>query len=271
MAAMLTGIASAADGNLDSFVSKDKVWHYELVTYMDWNPESVESGITLRFQPADTVINGKEYSILVSTNCREEKPDTVAFMRQDGRELFILCDEGFNGWVYDENCGYGNVNRIDTEVKLFDFDAEAGDEYEGIVVGDFIRYADLKVTCVDKLRINGLELGVQRLARSPNEGGVLAIEGIGVDSPFWFFMPGVGDVFSDTERKKKRYYLKCVTDTTGRVLFDEEDFGRASVRFIQNDLSEAGRIYDLNGREIRDPEPGTIYIQGGHKHVAPRR
>ena len=67
--------------------------------------------------------------------------------------------------------------------------------------------------------------------------------------------------------------LTEVRDIEGNVIFKHEDFGSdAGVEEILTDnaISKDARMYDLNGREIRNPEPGTVYIQGGRKHVATR-
>ncbi len=62
--------------------------------------------------------------------------------------------------------------------------------------------------------------------------------------------------------------LMRVTDADGTVLYYNQSLDNVGVDAINADPRLDSRIYDLNGREIRNPEPGTVYIQGGRKRVS---
>ena len=47
-------------------------------------------------------------------------------------------------------------------------------------------------------------------------------------------------------------------------VFENEKSG---VETITTNLPADGRMYDLMGREIREPQRGTVYIQDGRKKV----
>ena len=65
---------------------------------------------------------------------------------------------------------------------------------------------------------------------------------------------------------------------TREEIFTYEDFSKPSVGVEEIPAEqpsdgvqakpEDNKMYDLNGREIRNPLPGTVYIQNGEKHVA---
>lgn len=61
-------------------------------------------------------------------------------------------------------------------------------------------------------------------------------------------------------------------DADGKVIHKFADFsevtGISGVAETEGDLSEDQRMFDLFGREIRDPQPGTVYVRGGRKFVA---
>lgn len=97
-----------------------------------------------------------------------------------------------------------------------------------------------------------------------------AIEGIGSIWGGTLFAP-VADKTEYTD-SAPRIVFNNLYDSEGNVLFPGADKKVAGMETVSgDDRANDSRIYDLNGREIRNPEPGTVYIQGGRKHVAPRR
>ncbi len=65
------------------------------------------------------------------------------------------------------------------------------------------------------------------------------------------------------------YRFDGMTDTDGNLIcLGGHAVGVEEIE--DTTLEESGRIYDLNGREIVSPDPGTIYIQNGRKKVARR-
>ena len=63
-------------------------------------------------------------------------------------------------------------------------------------------------------------------------------------------------------------YLMRVTDPDGTVIYYDQWAEMMSAGQIECDPAAAdNRMYDLMGREIRDPQPGTVYIRNGKKYV----
>ena len=71
-------------------------------------------------------------------------------------------------------------------------------------------------------------------------------------------------------------YLLWVKDDAGNIIFTQDDFRSPSysensgVSDIEYESQVDDRIYDLYGRPVAKPQPGTIYIRRGHKFVQPR-
>ena len=57
-------------------------------------------------------------------------------------------------------------------------------------------------------------------------------------------------------------------DTDGNVLVRINDIpaGADQIDMAPEEAGD-GKIYDLMGREIHDPQPGTVYIRNGKKYV----
>ncbi|MDE6010849.1 MAG: hypothetical protein K2F87_05350 [Muribaculaceae bacterium] len=72
-----------------------------------------------------------------------------------------------------------------------------------------------------------------------------------------------------------RTLLECRQD--GEVIFTKEDFDalevpgvNVEVSILEAESSEAP-LYDLMGRRVTEPIPGSIYIRGGKKFIVPKR
>ena len=59
-------------------------------------------------------------------------------------------------------------------------------------------------------------------------------------------------------------------DLDGNVVYKGANVQKPSsgIESIGADAKTPGKLYDLTGREIRNPQRGTIYIQDGEKHIA---
>ena len=101
----------------------------------------------------------------------------------------------------------------------------------------------------------------------PNEKFVI-VEGIGANTG-WLYEPAWGN--PKAYEVNGLATLKEVLDGEGNVIFRYEDFGPTNaVEGIEDDCAAEAdtRMFDLFGREIRDPRPGTVYVRGGRKFVA---
>ncbi len=105
LAAVLTGTVSA-DENLASFVSKDKVWHYNKCTHHHMPDErpDVEEGHLLMFTPDDTLINHTAYSVRhTSVRTRMQLTRWHSLREEDGR-LFVIPQPSRSLNKWEEKC-----------------------------------------------------------------------------------------------------------------------------------------------------------------------
>ncbi|MDE6231382.1 MAG: hypothetical protein K2M37_07160 [Muribaculaceae bacterium] len=94
------------------------------------------------------------------------------------------------------------------------------------------------------------------------------IEGIG--SPTEVFMePGMGPVLTGemTILEEISTLIECWQDD--ELIYTMEAFNAANSMKELTDVSQTneGPVYDLFGREIADPQPGSVYIRNGRKFV----
>ncbi len=95
---------------------------------------------------------------------------------------------------------------------------------------------------------------------------IVIVEGIGAINSGTFLYPcsyldmKVGSIPEYPEE----VYLKRVTDKEGNVIYDPE---KAGVDDITEGHVSAGTVYDLCGRRVVNPLPGTIYIRDGRKYI----
>ncbi len=221
--------------------------------------------------------NGKEYSVL-----RTSPDDVLALMRQEGGKVYLLIDENFIGRynIFDLNDpGTDDPEKyIGKEYLVYDFDAKKGDEFNGIFycVANDVIYLNmgLEVYDVDEISVNGQNL---RRLDIPHCGFV--VEGYGAQNgncliPQFIECCAGHDHYCDPELKMHH----IIDRETREEIFTYEDFSKPSVGVEEIPAEQPSdgvqakpkdnKMYDLNGREIRNPLPGTVYIQNGEKHVA---
>ena len=222
--------------------------------------------------------NGKEYSVL-----RTSPDDVLALMRQEGGKVYLLIDEDFIGKYDIYDCTKPETDApesyIGKEYLVYDFDAGKGDQYSGIAY-DFTENAvflgyDIHISDVDEISVNGTTLRRQHCGFED----MVIVEGYG--SNFGqCLMPQVITCITGTgDYCTQRCEMHHIIDrTTREEIFTYEDFSKPSVGVEEIPAEQPSdgvqakpkdnKMYDLNGREIRNPLPGTVYILNGEKHVA---
>ena len=234
-----------------------------------WKPEMYFEGKCER--------EGKEYSVL-----RTSPDDVLALMRQDGGKVYLLIDENFIGRYDIYDCTKPETDApekyIGKEYLVYDFDAKKGDEFNGIFycVANDVIYLNmgLEVYDVDEISVNGQNL---RRLDIPYCGFV--VEGYGTQNgncliPQFIECCAGHDHYCDPELKMHH----IIDRATREEIFTYEDFSKPSVGVEEIPAEQPSdgvqakpkddKMYDLNGREIRNPLPGTVYVQNGEKHVA---
>ncbi len=209
---------------------------------------------------------------------RSESGEVFAYMRQEGNKVYILIDG--ESVIPPFETMSGEEFAAGDELLLYDFDAKTGDEYWSPSVSDSMTMPYIEalvrvtVTNVDTILVNGVLR--KRLMTKANGGGspeINIVEGIG-PSRGYMHIPLYGPLC--TCQHTTDAFVKDIVDAEGNVIFKAADFDApaysAGVPEVGFDTGGTrivdNKMYDLNGREIRNPLPGTVYIQNGEKHVA---
>lgn len=176
----------------------------------------------------------------------------------------ITLENPFCGYYYEndgilyysfDNSGNACYNP---DNKHLDMNLKVGDEFG---LGVVIKVDSIKVRGVVRKRISLNDC-------KPIEDEVFFVEGIGASSDAYV------DYTGGYEWGQARYLL-YVKDKNGNVIFTQADFRAPSytssgIEAIESDAVEDHRIFDLYGRPVSHPIPGTIYIRNGRKFVQPR-
>ncbi len=217
----------------------------------------------LRFGFKGTVErNGTEYHRLIDLDTEE----TVALMREEYRQVYILLPEDKDSGEKEREAllydfGYRMLSGVESVAfRGHDWDNPFGNPYMHVQSASHLYGMPSD---------NGTRIRWVFVHYGP-EAPYSAIEGIGSIWGGTLFAP-VADKTEYTD-SAPRIVFNNLYDSEGNVLFPGADKKVAGMETVSgDDRANDSRIYDLNGREIRNPEPGTVYIQGGRKHVAPRR
>ena len=223
--------------------------------------------------------NGKEYSVL-----RTSPDNVLALMRQEGGKVYLLLDEefiskhNFNDRESTDSFKDDDKYRLkDTEVLVYDLDAPKGSSYKATAfMCEFnmvILNHDVYVWDVDEINVNG------EVARRQHWIDLTIVEGFGPSSGMCLipqsFLYETGSESSVSPELKMHH---IIDRATREEIFTYEDFSKPSVGVEEIPAEQPSdgvqakpkdnKMYDLNGREIRNPLPGTVYILNGEKHVA---
>ena len=245
----------------EPIVREDRVWHYsEYSVYQGDRTENPDA--VYRFNGSKD-INGTNYSVLV-----DSKQDTVAMMRENSHKIYAYLNNVRPIERRDE------ANPEYTEYLVYDFDAQPGDSItvltsDRISKGSFY-LSNAVIKSVDRIK-TGECTRIRQTIRIDDQVMVTVVEGIGCDSG-WLFAPHngmrlTGSLVSDVEA-----HLTYVCDNAGSIFkandFKEAGFGAIHEFQVSAPNTSVNRKYDLMGREIKEPAPGTVYIQGGRKLIA---
>mgnify|MGYP004704312333 FL=1 len=223
--------------------------------------------------------NGKEYSVL-----RTSPNDVLALMRQEGGKVYLLLDEefiskhNFNDRESSDSFKDDDKYRLkDAEVLVYDLDAPKGSSYKATAfMCEFnmvILNHDVYVWDVDEINVNG------EVARRQHWIDLTIVEGFGPSSGMYLIPQGfLYETGSESSVSPELEMHHIIDRATREEIFTYEDFSKPSVSVEEIPAEQPSdgvqakpkdnKMYDLNGREIRNPLPGTVYILNGEKHVA---
>lgn len=183
---------------------------------------------------------------------------TVALMREEDYRVWILLDEG--------TMDYEGKDPVEvtpgTEGLLYDFSSGMFDTRKMVYCSTPETEAPYgRLYFLDR-KVPHVEIGAgDRLVINPTDAlpGSMSVQGVGTLSGT-LCRPSTG-----TNRVNIR--LNNLYDAEGNIIYKGEN--KAGVEGIDADKADDdSQMFDLMGREIRNPLPGTIYIQGGKKFIA---
>ncbi len=264
---------SSADFNTPTLTREPLVregvsWNH-VVSYINASVYDTSEFYSLYFD-SPVEMYGKMYYPLKNHN---SETDVYAYMRQEGNKVYLLVDGGYTQPLEGDGVRY----EVGDEVLLYDFDMKEGDEYWSPSIGEEFSWPyvnpwleKVAVKKVDTVMVNGV---LRKRLQVEGTATVSIIEGLGANIGY-MHIPGFGPYCDCIHRTESN--VKDVVDAEGNVIITFEDFNApaydAGVPEVGFDTGKTpakdDKMYDLNGREIRNPLPGTVYIQNGEKHVA---
>lgn len=251
-------------------VREGVVWNYRDIYYSD---DGTPVSYCMEFS-GDREINGKNYKCLWRYYADEElntaQMQPVAFMREDGRKVYAVLNN-----QYDWNDDYLDLLKsydswlgaADGEKLAYDFDEPANSGALKMLYSDADFFS---------FKRNETWIGPDGTAelwmyssKMFTDIDVDLLECIGVDAHYYVS----GDVLSGvhtmlTRHPDARPTLVSVVCATGGWTY----YGRGSDRYagprlaytgietVKSETDGDGHYYDLQGRPVQHPQPGTPYI-----------
>ena len=215
--------------------------------------------------------------------------EEIALLREEnGKVYMLLPEEGVH--VYDsENDNWMSETQPvapGEEALLYDSTLDTGDDRDGYytcsLLGAGIQMkADGNTARTGVKEVEGKELKWLRDApevlpftaqegEEPARSAAQYLEGVGnISYGDMTRLSGGDQITLDGVRELVRF--NRLYDAGGNVLLGSEtpmDAPNAGISGIETAGGDDAKMYDLMGREIRNPLPGTVYIQKGKKFVA---
>lgn len=216
----------------------------------------------------------------------------VAHVREENGKVFLRNPHEMDCWVYaPSNNRYSPFYQLEKhvlsegeEVEVYNFNLEAGDSFllplqptdfrDGFAYDSRAKY---KVTQIVADSDNG-----RTYTCMPDYDG--SDNYVAPDGTEYKFVEGVGNIGKGTFFGFEYIWLIPDTeiysldtsifnnqyDADGNIIYRGLNASNplAGIHGIPTNDAYDTRMFDLMGREIRNPRPGTIYIQNGHKHIA---
>lgn len=219
---------------------------------------------------------------------REEAGIVYTLAAKENREGSESHYEGYVGRHYVPNDDWdGNKNWEISEVPIYNFNCQPGETLKIVTFtgpgsyGGLGFYTDVTVMEKTYREIDGesnVEIEVYWPTVREDETWYFPhtfIEGIGATSD------GCLNYHEFADKPTCLWYHNClnrVYNTNGELIFESpkgviysdllfEGLGIDEIKESQ----PSSKKYDIFGREIRQPMPGQIYIQGGRKYIGPVR
>lgn len=245
-------------------VVEGRYWNYGY----RWDYELIElKGFHFR---GTIKINKKTYSIF-----RDKDETEVAYMRESNNSVYLYCGENApTDFAIDLP-----YTVLDDEIMIYDFRLPDDTIFEALSFGEstsyhFTQRPEIMECCVIKTgflnsdeRFRQIDFRILKEIDMPSVYNIhYYIEGIGCMDGLLPF-PCI-EYIKTADTSYSFISLLNVEDEQGNIIFNPGMLSEVSE--ISNDKlkSESDHIFDLHGREVANPLPGSIYIHNGKKFVA---
>lgn len=284
-------------------VREDRVWEYYSEYFSSVTMEVNQAWASFKFDGTADV-NGKTYHkwvkfeevrkkglinpdnghINFTTSPKDTTKLTFALIREEGGKIWICLEKMPGTSMFPEEykviCNSDSVeSAVITEGLLYDFSVNKGDSLTWVGSGigalpsssiepyKYLSEVSDVIVETGSIEINGAKCKTYKF------------EMYGVNRPF---IQGVGmtrallsypSINEPIHSSSYDYSLSLngVYDGAGNRIFGEWKNpmpGEGGISSVSVTDESDSRKYDLTGREIKEPAPGTVYIQGGRKLIA---
>ncbi|MBD5387422.1 hypothetical protein HDR70_06020 [bacterium] len=250
-------------------VVEGRYWNYGIV---EWRGTTFTKKTFPRFHFQGTIeLNGKQYSIF-----RDKDDIEAAYMRENDNQVFLYCGSESPTEIVIDN----DSVIVNDEIMIYDFNLTDNVVFPAISFGGnpyynntFLQYGEIMDchviktgTSINDNQIRQLDFKISTEMDLMSEYAIhYFIEGIGCTEGFLPF-PHISFLCSCI--RTDYIYLIDVEDEQGNIIFNPGMLSEISEVSNDNMKSEPNHIFDLHGREVSNPLPGSIYIRNGKKFVA---
>ena len=281
---------SSATGNPRTYVPtvrEDRVWCYwghrgpmydDLLHYIHFagtvevGGKTYHKGILFKTVKYDYVVDQNAYTVAEET----DRSVTMYYLREEDGKIYQLQHSDDTGYPYRVTGSLPeNLNPDDyCEGILYDWSLMEGDVFVPEIDCDGGYYGDMVVEYGDNITVDGEECRVMGFSSFPpfSVNEYPFIEGIGctfngtVGHYYFDMLAGGGGSDSVPEIDS---YLQCVYNGEGKLIYGEEVKLADGVNDIITDKADdtEAQVYDLMGRRVTNPLPGSVYIRNGRKFI----
>ena len=165
---------------------------------------------------------------------------------------------------------YNPPSTFDWEIPLYDYSLEPGEQWT--MLDGNLGLNDYTVDSCGEEFIDGTPSRTLNFIMDESTLNIKLIEGIGITN--WgcynFLVTRVpiypiGTIIPPFIGEELELY--SVTNSVGEIIYGNRVVS-GGIDTLSDKLQTQEKTYDLFGREVSDPQPGTVYIRGGKKFVA---
>lgn len=251
--------------------TSDLVWNYESAEFDFYHGQQyIYASHNGYYFEGVEIFDGITYSVF-----RQADGTPYAYMRQDGPRVYVRNNQG-----RVQICNVDLTLPPDDEYQLYDFSKQPGEPFCTVAFMEVsLMYKcygyGLNAIVIDTYtkEINGREYLYQEYELINGEPSSFppgdpycrntVIEGIGPQRGM-LCAPQLG--WWIVSISHEFWYTSSVTTKEGEILWDDS----SGIETVVADTtpSAGSTIYDLHGRLVVNPLPGTIYVRDGKKFVA---